>query len=133
MQPAKLVAVGIAQICEIELAERILAIARRILDWHAAGLDPRLVPSIDLFRAVEREADCPAVGVTCRMPVDWRSDHEHRALAAVAQPALVVGPGRLAEQAVVEAPRSLDVVRSDHDVTEHRSLLLSRRPRCGCF
>ena len=57
MQPAKLVAVGIAQIGEVELAERILAIARRILDWHAAGLDPRRMPGVDFLRGIEDEAD----------------------------------------------------------------------------
>ncbi len=74
------------------MPKRVLAHAGRILDRRAAGGQPGRVPGVDLLGAVEREADRAAVGVGGGLAVDRLGDHEHRTPAAVAQPALVVGP-----------------------------------------
>jgi len=76
VKPAQFVAVGIAQVSEVELAERILAIARRVAAFAvgAAGLKPTPMPGVDFLRAVEVEqlnpivpplaccAGCPSIG-----------------------------------------------------------------------
>src|SRR5438128_2494802 len=60
VQRAQFVAVRIAQISEIELAETTLAHARRILDRGPATGDARRVPGVGLRRA-HREADRAAI------------------------------------------------------------------------
>src|SRR5207237_447765 len=119
VKSAKLVAVRIAQISQIELAERILAIARRILTGGAARFDAALVPRVHLFGCVEVKADRAAVGVASRLAVDRPGDHEDRALVPPCGAALVVGPALFLEQAVVELAAALRVVGADHDVAEH--------------
>src|SRR5829696_8167495 len=101
MEPAELVAVGIAQIGEVERSEGVAADSRRILDGNAARLDARLVPGVDLLRAIEKEPDGRTIAMGRGCTVDRRSDHEHGALAAIAQPPLVIGLCRLAEQRVI--------------------------------
>src|SRR5688572_11685866 len=105
MQAAQLVAVRIAQIGQVELPEWVLAISRRILATGAAGGAAAGMPLVDLGRRVEGKADGRAVPVGSRLAVDRVGDHEDRAAAAVAKPALIVRPRRLAEQRIVEFPR----------------------------
>src|ERR1700729_4220491 len=54
---ADLVAVGIAQIGDIELVSCALADARRIFDRRSAGGDASGVPLVDLLRRVGGKAD----------------------------------------------------------------------------
>ena len=108
MQPAKLVAVGIAQISKVELAEPTFAIAGRLLTRRAARFDASLVPGVDFFGTVEVEPDRPAIGVMRRLAVDRPGNHEHRSIAAIGEPALVVLVRLLAEQRVVEFLRPAD-------------------------
>src|SRR5438309_5859347 len=61
MDRAQLVAVGIAQIGEIQRPGRALADARRILGRGAAVGDPGLVPGVGLLAVGHREADRAAV------------------------------------------------------------------------
>src|SRR5688500_13890621 len=70
LERAELVAVGIAQIGEVEVAHSARAHPRRILDRLAAGLDARLVPGVGLLGAVHREADRAAVADGRRLAVD---------------------------------------------------------------
>src|SRR5690349_1676077 len=67
---AELVAVGVAQIGEIELAGRALAHAGRVFDRRAARRDAGLVPGVDLRGRVHREADGAAIGVARGLPID---------------------------------------------------------------
>src|SRR4051812_33835555 len=97
MQPAKLVAVGIAEIGKIKLAVGIFAIAGRVFTRLAAGRDAALVPGVDLLRSAEVEPDSAAVGMMRGLPVDRFADHEHRAILAIGNAALVVGPAVLLE------------------------------------
>src|SRR3954451_1088369 len=126
MESAELVAVGITEIGKVEFAEAPLAVTGRILDRRPARFDARLVPGIDLFGAVEREANRAAIGVRRRRAVDWPGNHEDRALAAVNEPTLVIDARLLAEQGIVEPLGPIVVVRSDHHVTVHACLLRAR-------
>jgi hypothetical protein len=53
VKPAKLVAVGIANIGKVELAVGQLPVTGRILDRGATGRDGAVVPRFDLLGAVE--------------------------------------------------------------------------------
>ena len=115
------VTVGVAEVGQIELAERIFAIAWRILDRRAAGRDSAIVPCVNFLRTVEIESDRPAIGVRRDLAVDRARQHEDRALPAPAGAALVVGPSRLFEQGIVELSGAIEIIRSDHDVGKHKS------------
>src|SRR3954447_12882313 len=128
MESAELVAVRIAQIGEVELAEAPLAVTGRILDRRPARFDARRVPGIELFGAVEREADRAAIGVGRRRAVDWLGNHEDGALAAVNEPTLVIDARLLAEHGIVEPLGPVVVVRADDHVTVHACLLKARPP-----
>src|SRR5829696_8388889 len=123
VQRAQLVAVGVAQIGEVERAERALAAAGRVLAGGASTRRPGLVPGLDLFRPVHGKPDRAAIGAAGRLPVDRLRHHEGGALVQVGQAALGVDPAGLAadggKQRVVEGLRPLDVVAADHDVAEH--------------
>src|SRR3954467_2924487 len=107
MQRAELVAVGVAQISEVQFAEAALADAGRVLDRGAAILRPGLVPGIRLVGAAHREADRGAVPVGGGATIDWRRDHEDAAIVEIDQAALVVLDRGLAahraEQGIVES------------------------------
>src|SRR6185503_4128285 len=137
MQRTELVAVGIAQIGEIERTEAALANARWFLDRLPSGGDARLMPGVDLLRTVERETDRRAVAVTGRLPVDRRADHEHRAAARVREPTFLVRAAGLGadggEERIVESARPLKIVRSDHHMAEHALSSFNRSPPSGCF
>src|SRR3954470_4614497 len=63
VQGAELVAVGVAQVGEGELAEAALADARRVLDGRAAVGDAGGVPGVGLCRRLAGEAQSEAVRV----------------------------------------------------------------------
>src|SRR6185312_16665562 len=120
---AQLVAVGIAQIGQVDRTGAALADARRVLDRLAAMGNTRLVPGIPLFLTCHREADRAAIGVRGRFSVDGFAHHEHPAVVHVDQPALVVLlPGFAvdrAKQGIVERLRPGDIVAADHHMAEH--------------
>src|SRR4051794_38776686 len=97
MEAAKLVAIGISKISEVELAEPALTIARRILTRCTACFNAGLMPCVNFPGSIEVEADggpvCDARGLT----IDGLSHHEHRSAFAVCNPALVIRLSILAE------------------------------------
>ena len=95
MQGADLVAVGIAEIGEVEFAKAALARARRLLDGGAAVRASRFVPGLRVVRAVDEETNRAAIGVRRGLAVDRRRHHECRAFMRVDQTALVVLPAGL--------------------------------------
>src|SRR5881394_246645 len=119
MESAELVAIGIAKIREIELAEAAFAIAGRILDRPSPSFDTALVPGVDFLGGVEIEADGAAVCMSGGLSVDRRCDHEHGAVPAIGDASALVGLRLFLEQSIVEFLRPPHVVRTDHDVTEH--------------
>src|SRR5689334_13602876 len=102
MQAAELVAVRIAQICEIQLAVGNLANAGRIFYLRSAGTDPGAMPGIHFVGTVEQEADGTAIGWRSRVTIERPGDHESGAILAIGEPALVIDRALLAEQGVVE-------------------------------
>src|SRR3954470_13425762 len=102
MQPAELVAVRIAKISEIELAECVLPEARGILDRCPACFDAALMPGVNLFWTVEAEPNRPAIGTARRLAIDRLADHEHRPVTAIGNASLVADTPLLLEQPVVE-------------------------------
>src|SRR5262245_56925022 len=121
MQSAELVAVRIAEISEIELAELALPVARRVLAALAARRTARCVPGVNLLRRVEVEAHGPTVRMASRVAVDRLRHHEHSTTTTIGYAALRIAMGFLAEQSVIEALRPVDVVGSDHHMAEHSS------------
>ena len=120
---AELVAVGIAQIGEVHLAEPASRDAGRILDRRAAIGDAGGVPGIDLFGARGHEADGRAVAVAARLAVDRLTDAE-RPVLVIHQSALPKSwPGlpKRAHRRVVEFLRPLAVAPTEHHVAEHVS------------
>lgn len=123
MQPAQLVAVGVAQIRQIHLPAR--PHARRLLDRHSAVLHPGLVPGVHQFRAVDAKPDRAAIRPGRRLAVDRLGDQQQPALVRVDQPAFAIHHGRLRadrpQHGVIEFLRSRNIIAADHDVTEHGS------------
>src|SRR5258705_10037076 len=80
---ADLVAVEIAQISQIEFTRAALANARRVFASRAAIGEPRRVPRVGLFGRACRKADGAAIGVCCRLAVDWFRHRKHAGLGEV--------------------------------------------------
>src|SRR5579863_759074 len=123
MDRAEFVAVGIAEVGQIDRAGAALSNAWRVLDRLAAIRNSGLVPRVRLFLACHREADRAAVGVRGRLAIDGLANHEPAAVMRVNQPALGVLRSRLPadrhEQRIVEFLRAVDVVAADHHMAEH--------------
>src|SRR5688572_21477682 len=123
MKGAQFVAIGIAEVREINLTGGALAHARRVFDRCAAIRDPGFVPCLDLFGIAHREADRAAIGSRGRLAVDGFGHHETRAIVRICQPAPGVLDAGLTthrdEQGIVEFLRPSDVVTPDHDMAEH--------------
>src|SRR5687767_3408961 len=98
VESAELVAVRIAQIRDVVLAEAGVANAWRVLDCGPAVGNARGVPGVHCLGAAGLEADGRAIAVTARFTVDRRADAQ-RAFAR--HP-----PVRLAEVAVRANPES---------------------------
>src|SRR3982751_6753592 len=127
MQPAELVAVWIAEVGQVELSERTLAQTGRVLDGRSPGGYAGIMPGADLFGRFEIEADGGAIAVARLSAVERRTHHQHRSVVPVIDPLFVLHPGTRAdrvENGVVKAFRPIDVVASDHHVTEHFCLPL---------
>src|SRR5262249_39704318 len=118
-----LVAVGIAQIREIDLARDTLAPAGRVLDALAAVGDAGVVERLDLLGAGAGEADGAAIGMRRRLAVDRPGDAERTGLRAIPNAALGIGLARRmtdrAQHGVVELLGRFDIVGADHYVREH--------------
>src|SRR5215831_18114782 len=118
-----LVAAGIAQIREIDLARGTLAPAGRVLDALAAVGDAGVVERLDLLGAGAREADGAAIGMTRRLAVDRLGDAERAGLRAIPNTAFRIGRARRmaegAQHGVVEFLGCFDIVGANHDVREH--------------
>src|SRR5215469_11618651 len=123
MNPDNLVAVGVAQIGEINLPCGPLAEPRRILDRRAAIRTAGLVPCRGLLGAAHDKADGAAIGMACRLAVDRLRHHEAPAIMRVGNPPPGVRGGgadaEYTEDRVVKLLRPVEVIAPDHDVTEH--------------
>src|SRR6185437_1754177 len=71
VQGADFVAVGIAQIGDVELHPSALADARRIFAGLAAMREASRVEGVDLFGGSGQKADGAAIGKTCGLAIDW--------------------------------------------------------------
>src|SRR6056297_197606 len=122
MQCADLVAVGIAEISDIEIAHAAGPHARQVFDGDAAVRYPRGMESLHLLGAFCRNANRAAVGAGRRFAVDGFGDREGRAPRTVEVSVLVAdgfGDTQRAEHGIVELLRSPEVARADHYVCEH--------------
>jgi len=90
------------------------------------ALDPRCMPGVHFRGTVEQEVDRSAVRLTCRLSVDRNGRHEQRAIAEIGETPLIIHAWPSEEQ-VVEALRTLNVVRANHHATEHLFLSVERR------
>src|SRR5260221_7244534 len=91
------------------------------------------MPRVNFLGAVVTETDRAAVATTWRVAVDLRRNHEHGTVATIGDAPLVVDAGLLLKERIVEFLRLVDVVRSNHDVTEHSCLLLIDNDRPDAF
>jgi len=127
-----LVAVGIAQIREIDLARDTLAPAGRVLDALAAAGDAGVVERLDLLGTGAGEADGAAIGMRRRLAVDRLGDAERTGLRAIPNAALGIGLARRmtdrAQHGVVELLGRFDIVGADHYVREHGLLSSCQNP-----
>src|SRR5215468_7189008 len=134
MERADFIAVGIAQVGEIKLAESTLSPARRILDALASVGNAGVVKCFHLLGAVASKADGATVGVGRGIAVDGHADREHASLGAIEDATLGIGVARGnadgAEHGIVELLGGGDIIGTNHDVREHCSLsyLVRRKP-----
>src|SRR5512133_2292649 len=135
MQGAELVAVRVAYIRQVQRAQLAFTQARRLFDGNSAIRDRSVVELAHLFRRVALEANRGAIAKSRRLAIDRLTDAKRGPVVTIEKsrlPSVVLVPHRLpgsedTEQGVVELLRTLDVVRSNHDVTEHSYTL--RRSR----
>src|SRR5215831_4195814 len=134
MERANFIAVGIAQVGQIELAESTLSPARRILDALASVGHAGFVESSYLLGAVACKANGATIGVGRCLAVDGLADREHARLGAIEDATLGIGAARGnadgAEHGIVELLGGSDIIGPDHDVREHcfLSYPISRKP-----
>src|SRR5215831_2764355 len=121
---ADLVAGGIAQVGEIELARCALAPPRRVFDAPAAMGDAGVVEGLDLLNAVAGKADGTAVVVCRDLAVDRVGDGEGTSFGAIDDAALWIGYTLRntdgTKRGVVELLGRGDIVGSNEDMAEHR-------------
>jgi hypothetical protein len=105
VQGAEFVAVGIAQIGEIEFARGVFAHARWVFAGPAAERDAGRVPGVGLFGRFGGKADGAAIGRGRRLTVDRFRHREYAGLGPV-ENAMAVDPRRRhaerAQQRVIE-------------------------------
>ena len=128
MQRAELVSIGITKISEID---RAVAKSRRVFTGSAAIRHTRGMPSISLLRRFHGEPDRAAISVRRGFPVDGRRNREVARRTDVEIAVLVSysrsdanGP----EDCVVELFGNLEIIHTEHHMTEHNSLLLRLPP-----
>jgi len=74
MQRAKLVAVWVAHIGQIQPHRATFAPAGRIFDAGAAIGHSRIMEGLHLFRTVTGKANRAAIGTTGRLAINWLAD-----------------------------------------------------------
>ena len=135
MQRAELVAIGVAQIGQVQLAHSAIAPARRVFTGAAAVGNTCRMPGVNLLGRFGLEADRAAIAMASRLAIDGRGDAEAARLAAV-EVAVLVGHARGnaqgGKQRVVKLVGGFEVVDADHDVAEH-SFCLRGVPGMGVW
>src|SRR4051812_11776980 len=129
VQGAELVAVGVAQIGDVEFHAAALADAGRILAGLAAMGEAGGVERIGLGLRCRRKSDGAAIGTAGGLAVDRLAHREGAGLGAPENAVAVDAPLRDAERAkqrIVERLGFVEVVGPDHDMRKHRLIL----PRC---
>src|SRR3989338_7148169 len=125
VQRANLVAVRVAQVCQVELAARAFAVARWVFAGGATVGHTGCVERIGLLGRLHGKADGAAIGKGGGLAIDGGADAEGAGGAPV-EVAVFVGDTRGhtngAEQRVVELPGHLQIVHTDHHMTEHSFL-----------
>src|ERR1700733_15058843 len=91
VQGAELVAVGIAQIGDIEFHPAAFAYPRRLLAGFSAMGDTCRVKRVGGFRRIRGKADGAAIGVARRLAVDRQCHREGAGLGSI-ENAMVVDP-----------------------------------------
>src|SRR5579871_5166154 len=128
VQAAELVAVGVAQVGEVEAAAG--ALSRRVFDRDPAVGEAGGVPGVRFRRGLAGEAEGCAVGDRGRVAVDRLGDAEDAGRRHVEEAALRIDPtlgdAQRAKRRVVEFLGPIDVVRADEDVREHGGFLSER-------
>src|ERR1035437_7302145 len=128
VQGAELVAVGIAQIGEIEFARSALAHTRRVLAGLAAIGDAGRMPRVGLLGGARGKTDRAAIGRGRRLAIDRLRHRENASFGHIENAMAVYPPGRNAERAeqrVIERLGLFQVVGSDHNMRKHPAF----RPR----
>src|SRR5260221_8078985 len=125
MHGADLVAVGVAQIGDIEFVAGAFANARRILARRRTMGDAGRMPGVGLLGGSGGKADGAAVRKRRRLAVD-RLRYRKRAGLGEIENTMAVDLGgadiERAEQRVIERLGPVQVVGPDHDVREHSSV-----------
>lgn len=123
MQSTQLVAIGIAQVCEVKPAGSAIALTRRILNRGPAILSPGLVPRVGFRRGFHVEPQGAPVSSGGRLPVYRLADEEHGSTVHIDRAAQRILLTRLAthggEKGVVESLGPGHIVGTDHHVAEH--------------
>src|SRR5216683_5365078 len=122
VQGAELVAVGIAQIGDIEFEATALAHARRVFAGFSAIGDASRVKRVSLLGRTGGKADGAAIGRGRRLAIDRLRHRENAGRGSVENAVAVYPPRRHTERAkqrVIERLGFFQVIGSDHYMRKH--------------
>jgi hypothetical protein len=123
MKRADLVAGGVAQIGQIELAERAFTNTGRILTSDTAVGQTGSMPCVGHLRTLGLKTDGTAVSLAGRLTINWLGDCEYAGTYHVKTTTVVVDRPRFVahrtQDRIIKILRLFDVVSTNHYVTEH--------------
>jgi hypothetical protein len=129
MYRADLVAVGIPELGKVGAAR---AKSQRVFAGRAGIRDPRCIERVRLLRRIHIEPDGAAIAVSCGLPVD-RSRNCGEARRTRIGISVLVGEARTdaqrVEHGVVELLGNLEIIHTEHYMTEHSYHLVRSRYR----